>query len=513
MTVQSKFKLTLEAGAAVGVMIAAMAASGGYWARASAEPGGPSAAQSTFAPPGAPASFADIVQRVAPAVVSIDVESKAVPNPVAFPNGEGAPQFPFTAPGGPGDQGPAPFDFRKLFPQQPDGAPAPRLHATGSGFFISKDGYIVTNNHVVDGADKITVRTSDDKSLKAVLVGHDPATDLAVIKVEGGDFAFVSFEDKAKPRVGDWVVAVGNPFNLGGTATAGIVSALGRADVNQSRYVDYMQIDAPINRGNSGGPTFDVYGRVVGVNTAIFSPSGGSVGIGFDIPADVAQQVTQQLISKGKITRGYIGATIQDVTPEIAESLGVAARHGALVSDLTPDGPSEHAGLKPGDLVTKVDGHEVTSASDLTRQVAVAHAGETIHLEVRREGKPIEIAVLSGLRPTEAELADAGREASPDGGAGESRPAVLGMKLAANAKGGVTVEGVMASSDAGQKGLHQGDVIVRAGDHKTDSPSDVATAAEEARSSGRKDVLLLVSRNGRRIFVPVEVGAPPVGKG
>src|SRR6185437_14728923 len=233
------------------------------------------------------------------------------------------------------------------------------MHAAGSGFFISPDGYIVTNNHVVDHADKITVHTSDDRTFKAHVVGRDPATDLAVVKVDTANMPFVSFEDRAKPRVGDWVVAVGNPFNLGGTATAGIVSALGRKNVSDSSYVDYMQIDAPINRGNSGGPTFDLYGRVVGVNTAIFSPSGGSVGIGFDIPADVAASVSRQLIDHGKIVRGYIGAQIQDVTADIADSLDLKDRKGALVADVTPDGPADRAGLKAGDVVIDVNGQSV----------------------------------------------------------------------------------------------------------------------------------------------------------
>ncbi len=291
--------------------------------------------------PGAPASFADIVAKVAPAVVSIDVEAKPSRDPAAFTG-----PAPFGGGGQEGGNGMP--DLRQFFGQQ---QPPQKMEATGSGFFISADGYIVTNNHVVEGADKITVRTNDDRKLTAHVIGRDSATDLAVIKVDGAGFAYVDFENKAKPRVGDWVIAVGNPFNLGGSATAGIVSALARPKVSGNSYVDYMQIDAPINRGNSGGPTFHVYGRVVGVNTAIFSPSGGSVGIGFDIPADVAQSITQQLISEGKITRGYIGAMIQDVTPEIAESMGVGAKAGALVADVTPAGPSATAGLKSGDMI------------------------------------------------------------------------------------------------------------------------------------------------------------------
>ena len=266
-----------------------------------------------------------------------------------------------------------------------------------------------------------------------------------MIKVERSfGYPFVDFENKAKPRVGDWVIAVGNPFNLGGSATAGIVSALARPHVSGSSYVDYMQIDAPINRGNSGGPTFDVYGRVVGVNTAIFSPTGGSVGIGFDIPADIAQSISQQLIASGKITRGYIGAMIQDVTPEIADSLGLAAHTGALVADVTPNGPSAAAGVKSGDLIQEVNGHPVASASDLTRQVALAHAGDPLHLKILRDGSVRDIDVRSGVRPSEVALADNG---APGGGDADGDK-VLGMRLAANPQGGLTIEGVASDSDA-----------------------------------------------------------------
>ena len=483
----------LLTGAAAGGVLAISIAVGG-WSLAQAAAVDAVGAQAPAA--GAPSSFADIVQRVAPAVVSIDVEGKATRDPAAFsgpvpfgPNGEAIPP-----------------QFRQFFgaPQGGDDQPAPKMEASGSGFFISADGYIVTNNHVVENADKITVRTSDDRTLTAKLIGRDAATDIAVIKVDGAGFSYVDFENKAKPRVGDWVIAVGNPFNLGGSATAGIVSALARPKVSGNSYVDYMQIDAPINRGNSGGPTFDVYGRVVGVNTAIFSPTGGSVGIGFDIPADVAQSISQQLISDGKITRGYIGAMIQDVTPEIADSLGMKDHDGALVADVTAGGPSAVAGLKSGDLVLAIDGHPVTSASDLTRQVALARPGADLHLNVRRDGTIREIAVRSGVRPSEVALAG-GQDAQPGAGAPDDHAKVLGMRLAANPQGGVTIEGVSGDSDAGGKGLSRGDVIMRAGDQKTDSPADLASAVASAKHAGRKSVLLLVNHAGRRLFVPVDV--------
>jgi serine protease Do len=344
-------------------------------------------------------------------VVSIEVEEKG-PTHASFSGGgprsddqddDGADGF---------DGQGLPPELRRFFQQHGRGGQRAQpeddqpLRAQGSGFFISRDGYIVTNNHVVEDATTITVKTNDDRELKAKLVGRDPATDLAVIKVEeSGNYPYVSFEDKAKPRVGDWVIAVGNPFGLGGTATAGIVSALARQNVADGPYVDYMQIDAPINRGNSGGPSFDMNGRVVGVNSAIFSPSGGSVGIGFDIPADVVQTVSTNLIQHGKVVRGYLGASIQELTPDIAESMGVKLKKGALVASTTPDGPAARAGLQTGDLVTKIDGHEVSSQTDLTRQVALVSPGQEMHLTVLRDGRVQQVNVRAGERPSEEALA------------------------------------------------------------------------------------------------------------
>jgi serine protease Do len=473
-----------------------LAGTSGYLARAGVTPG-PVNVPSAAAPASAYPSFADIVQRVAPAVVSIDVEGKAPPAAAIF-----------AAPGGRG----LPFGFGA--PNQGDGdgegdgqaVPTQKMQASGSGFFISTDGYIVTNNHVVEGADKITVHTPDERTLTARLIGRDPATDLAVIKVDGGAFPYVSFEDQARPRVGDWVVAVGNPFGLGGTATAGIVSALDRRNVGQSSYVDYMQIDAPINRGNSGGPTFDVGGHVVGVNTAIFSPSGGSVGIGFDIPADVAASVSRQLIAGGKVVRGYIGAAIQNVTPDIADSMGLTGHKGALVADITPGGPSATAGLKSGDLIVSINGHQVESSYDLTRQVALAHAGDVLHLQIRRGGQMRDIELRSGVRPSETALAQNDRQ--PGAGAAEPPDSarVLGMRLSPDPHGGgVTIAGVGGDSEAGEKGLRPGDVILRAGERATATPADVSAAVAQARRDGHMDILLLVAHDGRRLFIPLKV--------
>lgn len=316
-----------------------------------------------------PFSFADIVQRVSPAVVSIDVtESGRAGEPT---DGQGE-----------GDQG--------------------QMQAPGSGFFISSNGYILTNNHVAGDADTISVRLKDGRTLQGHLVGRDKATDLAVVKVDGVGFPFVSFEDKSRPRVGDWVVAIGNPYDLGGTATAGIVSAYDR-NIGQ-QFIDYMQIDAPINRGNSGGPTFDVDGRVVGVNTAIFSPSGGSIGIGFAIPASLAQNVAQQLVRTGHVERGYLGATVQSVTPEVAQSLGRPDLRGALIADVLPNGPAAAAGLQAGDVVTAVDGALVSTADALTQRVAQARVGQTLGVQALRNGRTLDAQVRSGRRPPEERI-------------------------------------------------------------------------------------------------------------
>jgi serine protease Do len=487
----------MKAGVAAAAL--ALAGAGGYVAHAAA-PGGAVNANPAPAPStGGLPSFAPIVERVAPAVVSIEVESKVGPSQISA-EGFG---------GGGGDLDQLPPEFRRFFqgPQGQQQRPQ-TMHAAGSGFFISADGYIVTNNHVVENADKITIHTTDNRELKARVVGRDPATDLAVVKVDATNMPFVSFEDRAKPRVGDWVVAVGNPFNLGGTATAGIVSALGRKNVSDSSYVDYMQIDAPINRGNSGGPTFDLYGRVVGVNTAIFSPSGGSVGIGFDIPADVAAQVSKQLISAGKVTRGYIGAQVQDVTSEIAESLGLKGK-GALIAELTPGGPAEQSGLKAGDVVTRVNGAPIESATDLTRAVGLVHAGDAIRLQVRRDGHEQEVVVRSGTRPSEDQLALNGPGPNGHGGDGDGAAATgaLGLSVAPDPQGkGLAIAGVDSSSDAAQKGLRRGDVILQAGGHPTHAAADVRAAVAEAKKAGRKQVLLFIARGGQHIFVPIEIG-------
>ena len=512
-----KSHILVGAVAGAGVAVAAMAGAGMSMGSAHADTPAAVIKANAPVPPGAPMSFADIFERVSPAVVSINVTSKVDTSAMRrIPGFEG---FPFDIVprgggrgGGDGDDGEA--------------APPTKQQSAGSGFFISADGYIVTNNHVVENAEEIKVVMKDGRELKATVVGRDEGTDLAVIKVEGHNFAFVDFENNARPRVGDWVLAVGNPFSLGSTATAGIVSAYGR-DIGET-FVDYIQIDAPINRSNSGGPTFDVYGRVIGVNTAIFSPSGGSVGIGFDIPADVADSITKQLMAGGHITRGYIGATIQNLSPEMADSWGLGERKGAVVADLSPGGPASKAGLMPGDVVVAVNGVNVKTSSEMTREVAKAHAGDVLHLDVFRDGHQRTIDIRSGTRPSEAQLAangngagdgddDNGPASGPKAGASTAHSQILGMSLSpldpssrrqysiTEAVQGVLVDGVKGASDAGEKGLRRGDVIVRAGDRQVATAADVAAAVADWRKAGRASIPLGISRGGRTLFVPIKI--------
>jgi serine protease Do len=465
-------------------------------------------------PPGAPATFADIFERVSPAVVSIDVRTKV--NLRAMRRIPGFENFPFAIPQQPGGPDGEPGDN--------DGDNAPEAQASGSGFLISRDGYVVTNNHVVADAEEITVRLKDERELKARVVGRDEATDLAVLKIDGTNFPFVSFEDAAaaQPRVGDWVITVGNPFGLGGTATAGIVSAYGR-DIGET-FTDYIQIDAPINRGNSGGPTFDIYGRVIGVNTAIFSPSGGSVGIGFAIPAELADTVVKQLISGGKVARGYLGVTIQTLSPEIAESNGLGeTQKGALIADVTPGGPGARGGLQVGDVVLRVNGKDVEDNTDLTRTVAAARAGEALRLDVLRGGRRQTLTVTSGTRPAEAELAlrgnpnAPGARPTPSAPATPAAPTALGLTLvpldpatrqARNIPAevrGVLITAVRNGSDAATKQLRAGDVIVSANFRAVSTPQEVAAAVAAQRSAGRANITLAVTRGGQTRFVGVKI--------
>jgi serine protease Do len=518
------------AGAAVGVGVAAaaMIGAGAHWPAAMAAESQPvNSGPMAFAPPpGAPGSFADIFAKVSPAVVTIDVTTKVKPQSnIDLLRRFGIPVPPNMRPAPPPG---TPKHGTK--PQTPDSGDdnddggddtgAGEARASGSGFFVSPDGYIVTNNHVIENADSITVTLTDKRELKAKVVGRDEGTDLAVLKVEGHDYPFVTFENKAKPRVGDWVIAIGNPYLLGGTATAGIISYAGR-DIGD-KFVDYLQIDAPINRGNSGGPTFDVYGRVVGVNTAIFSPSGGSVGIGFAIPADVAEKVSRQLMEGKKITRGYLGVGVYDLTKEVAEARGLGTQRGALVGEVTPGGPAAKAGVVEGDVITSVNGHKVENRGELTRAVAATETGGDLKLQIIRGGKPQTLVAKAGLRPAEAVL-DA--QLSGKGGEDENlnppanaKPVTLGLGLAPitdearkrfelkPGAQGVVVTSVAPDSEAAKIGLKPGDVIVRAGEAAVHSPAEVAAAVAEAKKAGRPSVFLMVARDGATAPLALKFG-------
>jgi serine protease Do len=471
-------------------------------------------------PPGAPLSFADIFEKVSPAVVQINVTSKASPQALRIPGLEG---FDIVPRGQKGKPAPG---------QEDDGdSPAtPKQQSAGSGFFISADGYIVTNNHVVADADDIQVVMKDGRELKATLVGRDEGTDLAVIKVvdpkaKGADFPYVNFENQAKPRVGDWVITIGNPFGLGGTATAGIISAYNRdlQDVTSS-FVNYIQIDAPINRGNSGGPSFDIYGRVIGVNSAIYSPSGGSVGIGFAIPADIAEATAKQLISSGKVVRGYIGVSIQDFSAESAEALGLKDVKGAIVAEVVAGGPAAKAGLLPDDILTGVNGVTIANRSELTREVAKARPGETIKMSIIRDGKPRTVDIKSGTRPAENALGlndddqdqDGGTTPTPDKPASQ-RVDALGLTLGAidpasrqtykidSEIKGLLITGVKGDSDAGEKGLAKGDVLSNINGAAVTNVAEVNAAVANAKKAGRNSVLVKIIRQNRPVFVPLKI--------
>jgi serine protease Do len=433
-----------------------------------------------------PASFADVVDRVKSSVVSVKV--KLSDGGDADVETQGAPHFP---------QG-SPFDrFFKQFgmPDDNDGeTPSPRRQhhmsmAQGSGFFISADGYIVTNNHVVDHATEVTVTTSEGKTLSARVIGTDPKTDLALLKVkDAGTYPFVNFSAQA-PRVGDWVIAVGNPFGLGGTVTAGIVSARGR-DIGSGPYDDFLQIDAPVNHGNSGGPTFNAEGDVVGVNTAIFSPSGGSVGIGFAIASDVVKNVVQQLKDNGSVQRGWLGVEIQPVTPDLAEDLGVKNASGALVAKESADSPAATAGVKVGDVITAVNGDTVTDPRDLARRIAALGPKKTADLAIWRNGSQQTIDVTLGSMPMDKEAS-----AEAPAKAEASTPfAKLGLALehARGGQEGVVITDVNPDGIAAERGLQTGDVILEAAGKPVTSPSDVAQAFETAKADGHKSVMLRV---------------------
>ncbi len=445
---------------------------------------------------GAPESFAELAQKISPAVVNITTSAM-----IAAPT-DGMPMVPEGSPfqdffddfGGPGQGGPQ------------------RSEALGSGFVVSEDGYIVTNNHVIEGADSIEIEFFSGERLTAKLVGTDPKTDIALLKVESDKpLEFVSFGNSDLMRVGDWVMAMGNPLGQGFSVSAGIVSARGRQ--LSGSYDDFIQTDAAINRGNSGGPLFNMDGQVVGVNTAIMSPNGGSIGIGFSMSSNVVTKVVDQLKEFGETRRGWLGVRIQDMSPEIAESMGMADAKGALVTDV-PDGPAKDAGIQSGDVITRFGANDVTSAGDLTRRVADAPIGEAVPVIVLRDGRTETLAVTLGRRE------DAEAKTMPASSPAPEAPKemeTLGLTLAPLSDDmrsrlgldagseGLMIMKVDQASEAFTKGLVEGDLITEAGQQKVVRLQDLEDRIREAKDAGRKSILLLVRRGGDPRFVALSI--------
>jgi serine protease Do len=447
----------------------------------------------------APVGFADIVEKVKPAVMSVRVKVDGG----SQTNGLGSNDVP-----------PGLREFFRRFgmpdvPNAPEGMPRGRNHnvitGQGSGFFISADGFAVTNNHVVEKAESVQVTTDDGKVHTAKVIGTDPRTDLALIKVEGGPFPYVKLSDKA-PRIGDWVIAVGNPFGLGGTVTAGIVSARGR-DIGASAYDDFIQIDAPVNKGNSGGPTFDTDGNVIGVNTAIFSPSGGSVGIAFAIPSDTVNGVVAQLKEHGSVTRGWIGVQIQPVTQDIADSLGLKKAEGALVAEPQANSPAQKAGIEAGDVITSVDGKEVKDARDLAKKIGAMAPKASIKLTVLHKGSEKTLTLTLGEMPNTKEA-----RASSDDGNSSADVGKLGLTLAPAARvsgagaDGVVVTGVDSGGVAADHGFSTGDVILEVAGKSVSTPADVSQMITTARTEGKHAVLVRVKKGDNTRFVALPLG-------
>jgi serine protease Do len=445
---------------------------------------------------GAPESFAELAEQISPSVVNITTSAM-----IAGP-ADGMPMVPEGSP------------FEDFFEDfgPPGGEGMQRSDALGSGFVISEDGFIVTNNHVIEGADEITIEFFSGEKLEAKLVGTDPKTDIALLKVEAdAPLPFVTFGNSDLMRVGDWVMAMGNPLGQGFSVSAGIVSARGR-ELSGS-YDDFIQTDAAINRGNSGGPLFNMDGQVIGVNTSILSPNGGSIGIGFSMSSNVVTKVVDQLKEFGETRRGWLGVRIQDVTPDVAEAMGLAEASGALVTDV-PEGPAQEAGIVAGDVITRFDDQPVSDAGDLTRRVADAPIGEAVPVIIQREGRTETLAVTLGRREeAEATTMPASTTAPEE----PKQLETLGLTLApldndmrerlgleASAEG-LMVVGVDQSSEAFTKGLREGDLITEAGQQKVIRLQDLEDRISEAKDAGRKSILLLIRRGGDPRFVALSI--------
>ena len=465
-----------SAGALAGAMVLGAAESAAVGTGSTAPPAGPIGALAAPSPSG----FADLAERVQPAVVFVTVEK---PSSVSgsLPR---HPRFEM-----------APFD--RFFDRMPS-IPEPRMHV-GSGFFVDGEGHIVTSDHVVADATEVTVTLHDGTRHEARVVGRDGRTDLAVLKIEGGSSApWLAFGDDGDARVGDWVVAIGNPFGFGGTVTAGILSARGR-NIGASGYGDFLQVDAPINRGSSGGPLFDAQGRVIGVNAAIYAPAGGNVGIGFAVPASIARPVVAELIDEGKVSRGWLGVTLQPLTPEIAESLGLVETKGVLVADVAPESPAARADIRRADVVIAVGGRPMENGKSLARMIGAMEPGDDIVVTVVRAGEPREIEVeLAGWPEAEPEAVSDARDSGPASGPR------LGVLLDRR-NDQLVVAGVRPDSPAAKARLRRGDVLVSVDNEPVADADDVAQALRKAADGGRDHALLLIERRGQPRFVAVRI--------
>ena len=453
-----------------------------------------------------PASFAPLVDQVKGAVVNIsttEVEQQASAEDEDQPQQQLPPGL---------------NEFMRRYggkqggrQQQPHQGPAKAL---GSGFIVDASGFVVTNNHVVEHGTDIKVTLIDGTTLNAKVVGKDPVADLAVLKVEAGHpLPFVPFGDSTKARVGDWVVSVGNPFGLGGTVTAGIVSASGR-DVpseQHTAYVDYLQIDAPINRGNSGGPTFNEQGQVIGINTAIYSPTGGSIGIGFAIPSNIAKPIVEELEKSGSVTRGWLGVQMQPISPDMEDALGLSSTNGVLIADVQPDGPAAKGGLKSGDVIVGFGDQPIKSGHELALAVANTKPGQTAQIKILREAKAETIPVK--IEQLKKDKANAESESTGESGGLGLNLAPLDkntrqeLGLAAGVNGAV-VSGVKPGSAAEEQGITNGDVITRVDSTPIQSPGDVAEAVKKANGAHKKAVLVHLNRGGTTALVAVPIGKP-----
>jgi serine protease Do len=466
--------------------------------------------------PGAPMSFADLSARLQPAVVNISTKQRVPVKAQADPFEEFFRRFDPTQPqGGTGNSGGA----------QPRTREAGSL---GSGFIISPDGYVVTNNHLIQGltgtgtVDTVTVTTTDRREYTARIVGRDDTSDLALLKIEGRNLPFVRWGDSTKARVGDWVLAIGNPYGLGGTVTAGIISALHRGITGQGAYDRYIQTDAAINMGNSGGPMFDLNGNVIGINSALISPTGASVGIGLAIPAEAAKPVIDALMRGQRPSRGYLGAGLQPVDEDLAPSLGIPKDSGEIVRSLVPGAPGAAAGLQQGDVIVKVNGQQVTPDQTVSYLIANSAVGSRIPLEIIRGGRRATVTVTVGQRPTEEALAKlSGGGTTADGNSATAPDApqrALGLSLspltpdlarAANLPStahGVIITAIDPNANAAEQGLQRGDLIVSINNQPVSTPAQVIAAVEAARKAGRSSVLLLVQRGTNpALFVGVNI--------